>query len=74
MDKSQIFISKQTNHIWRGIIIAGSYFCTLPDRLKKGGHESNLKDVQRNVREQRTYKVEEIAEILNIGRTSATIL
>ena len=30
-----------------------------------------VKDVQRNVPEQRTYKVEEIAEILNIGRTSA---
>lgn len=30
-----------------------------------------VKDVRRNVPEQRTYKVEEIAEILNIGRTSA---
>lgn len=30
-----------------------------------------VKDVQRNVPEQRTYKVEDIAEILNIGRTSA---
>ena len=30
-----------------------------------------VKDVQRNVPEQRTYKVEEIAAILNIGRTSA---
>lgn len=33
-----------------------------------------VKDVQRNVPEQRTYKVEEIAEILNIGRTSAYTL
>lgn len=30
-----------------------------------------VKNVQRNVPEQRTYKVEDIAEILNIGRTSA---
>lgn len=29
------------------------------------------KSVQGSVPEQRTYKVEEIAEILNIGRTSA---
>ena len=32
------------------------------------------KSVQGSVPEQRTYKVEEIAEILNIGRTSAYTL
>ena len=40
--------------------------------LRKGGHMNTAaKSDQRNVPEQRTYKVEDIAAMLNIGRTSA---
>lgn len=47
-------------------------FRTPFDWLQKGGNMSQIIErAQNSVPEKRTYKVEDIAAILNIGRTSA---